>query len=122
MYVRGYGEDVPIPVLIDRLKSALESYIQIRTSAEYLARASDDYALDAVVYVEHAERLLELKHHGVGESIVVLGAPEREDDDAGILLVVLCFYLRPFGVVVGLGEGDGGTRGRHCVEMIWGRV
>jgi hypothetical protein len=54
---------------------------QIRARAENAPAARHDNALDALVGVEHGVRGFNLRAHRVGESIVVLRAMERENDD-----------------------------------------
>jgi len=75
-----YGECYPaatISVLTHIFFATLECSLEICSSAENPAVASDNRALDARVDVDEGESVNELGHHGVGEGIVLSGAVER---------------------------------------------
>jgi hypothetical protein len=55
--VESEGQHLPIPMLIDRLQSALEPIHQISARTEYLSRARHNDTLDPVIDIEHAIRL-----------------------------------------------------------------
>lgn len=94
----------PIPI-----PASSEPNLQICPRAKDAPRPRDHDAPDALVPIEQLVHGHHLRHHGVGEGIVLVGAVQREDDDAGVWGVVLGADLRPGEGVVGGGEG----RGRH---------
>ena len=109
-------------MLSNRLGPPHKPNLQVRASAKNAPIAPrKNNALNAVVYIEHAIRLFQFQHHGVGEGIVVLRAPERQDDDPGVLVVVLRADLRPGEVVVAgweLWRVEGGGHGLGCVGRL----
>lgn len=105
-------------MLIRGLTTSIKPDLEVSASAEDTPVTRNDNDLDAVVDIEHAVRLLELQHHGSREGIVVLGAVQREDDDRGVLFVVLGFYLGPGAVVVGCRELDGGAGVHHLDYLL----
>lgn len=92
-------KDVPVPMILHLLRllparPIPKPYIQIRARAEYPSRTRHYDALDPLVDVEHGVRSLDFLAHLVRKRIVILGAVQREDNHAGLFLVVARLDLR----------------------------
>jgi hypothetical protein len=95
-----HNPPIPMP-LPPFFLTITESNIQIRTRTKHPPIPRNNNTLNPIIHIEHGIRFLQLLAHGIGKSIMIFWAKQREDDDSWIGDVVACLNLGELRVVVG---------------------